>query len=135
MEIGYGDNQERMYKFSNFLPSYNEQALISNSNDTSKIWHERFGHMNYNYLQALHKDEMVEGLSQIKTSNGAGIGCVVGKHPKHNYHKGKERRDTQTIGLVNSYLIVPLPTPSYGGSRYVLTFIYDYSILCWVYLN
>ena len=81
MPIRYADHQERMYKFSNFLPSSNDQELLSHANDISKQWHERFGHMNYKYLQALYKDEMVEGLPSIKSSNGACIGYVVGKHP------------------------------------------------------
>ena len=76
---------------------------------------------------------MVEGLPPIKTSNGACIGCVVGKHPEHDYEKGKARRATKTLGLVHSYLIGPLPTPSYGGSMYFLTFIDDYYRFCWVY--
>ena len=42
-------------------------------------------------------------------------------------------RETQPIWLVHSDLIGPLPTPSYGGSRYVLTFIDDYSQFCLVY--
>ena len=86
--------------------------------------------MNYKYLQALNKDDMVEGIPSIKSSNGACIGCVVGKHPEHKYEKGKARRATQTLGLEHSKLIGPLCTPSYGGSRYVLTFIDDYSIFC-----
>ena len=45
--IGY---VERMYKFSNFLPTSNDQELLSHANDISKPWHERFGHMNYKYL-------------------------------------------------------------------------------------
>ena len=89
--------------------------------------------MNYKYHQALNKDEMVEGLPSIKSSNGSCIGCVVGKHPEHNYEKGKETRDTKTLGLVHCDAIGPLPTPSYGGSRYVLTFIDDFSRFCWVY--
>ena len=131
--IGYAYHQERMYTFSNFLPSSNDQALLSHANETSKIWHERFGHMNNKYLQALHRDEMVEGLPQFKSSNGACVGCVVGKHPERSYEKGMERRATQPLGLVHLDLIGPLPTPSYGGSRYVLTFIDDYSRFCWVY--
>ena len=91
--------------------------------------------MNYKYLQALNMDEMVEGLPPIKYSNGACIGCVVGNHPECSYEKGKARRETQTLGLVHSYFIVPLPTPSYGGSRYVLPFIDDYSRFCWVYIE
>ena len=46
---------------------------------------------------------MVEGLPPIKTSNGACIGCVVGKHLEHSYEKGKERRDTQLLVLAESF--------------------------------
>ena len=69
----------------------------------------------------------------IKTSNGACIGYVVGKQADHSYEKGKARRATQVLGLVHSDLIGPLPTPSYGGSIYVFTFIDDFSRFCWVY--
>ena len=100
-----------MYKFSNFLPTSNDQALLSDTNEVLKIWNERFGHMNYKYLQALHRDEMVEGLPQIRSSNGVCIGCVVGKHLEQSYEKGKARRATQPLGLVCSYLIGPFPTP------------------------
>ena len=131
--VGYADHRERMYKFSNFLPTSSDQWLHSHANDVSKIWHEIFGLMNYRYLQTLHKEGMVEGLPQMQPSTGACIGCVIGNHPEHSYEKGKTRRVTQPLGLVNSNLIGPLPTPSYGGSRYVLTFIDDYSRFCWVY--
>ena len=73
---------------------------------------------------------MVEGLPYIKFSNGTYKGCVVGKHVEHNYKKGKERRAIQVLDLVHSYLIGPLPTPSYGVSRYVLNFIDDLSSYC-----
>ena len=69
--IGYAYHQERMYKFSIFLPNSRGQALLSHATDTSKLWNEIFGQMNYKYLQALNKDEMVEGLPSIKSSNGS----------------------------------------------------------------
>ena len=78
-----------MYKFSNFVPTSSDQALHSHANEVSKLWHERFGHMNYRYLQTLHKEGMVEGLPQIQPSTGACIGCVIGKHPEERYKKGK----------------------------------------------
>ena len=80
--VGYAHHHERMHKFSNFLPTSSDQALHSHANEFSKIWHERFGHMNYRYLQTLHKEGMVKGLPQIQPSTGACIGCVIGKHPK-----------------------------------------------------
>ena len=90
-----------MYTFSNFLPTSNDQALLSHANESSKLWNERFGHMNYKYLQELHRDEMVEWLPQIRSSNGAWIGCVIGKHFGQIYEKGKEMRETKPLGLVH----------------------------------
>ena len=58
---------------------------------------------------------------------------IVGKHVEHKYDKGNERMDVQVLELIHSYLIGPFPTPYYGNSRYVLTFIYDFSRYCWVY--
>ena len=48
--IGYADYYERMYKFSNILPTSNDQEILSHINKVSKLWHERFGHVNYKYL-------------------------------------------------------------------------------------
>ena len=109
VELGFADHQVRMYKFSHFLPYSRGNVLLTHANDTSKLWHERYGHINNKYLQALSKEGMVEGIPSIKISNGTCIGCVVGKDPKCNYENGKVRRHTQLLDLVNTYIIGPLP--------------------------
>ena len=76
---------------------------------------------------------MVEGLPSIKFSKGTCKGFIVGKHAEIKYDKGKERRVLNMIYLTHSDMIGPLATPSYGNSRYVLTFIDDFSRYCWVY--
>ena len=48
--LGYVDHQSRMYKFYKFIPNSRGQALLSHTNETNKMWHEIFGHMNYKYL-------------------------------------------------------------------------------------
>ena len=60
-------------------------------------------------------------------------GCICGKHAEHKYDKGKTRKSFQILELIHSYLIGPLPTPSYGNSRYVLTFIDDFLRYYWVF--
>ena len=45
------------------LPYSSGNALMSHANETNKLWHERFGHLNFKYLQQLQKNSMVEGLS------------------------------------------------------------------------
>ena len=75
----------------------------------------------------------MEWIPFIKFSNGTCKGCVVGKHIEPINEKGKARRVVQVLDLVHSNLIGNIPTLSYGNSRYVLTFIDDFSRYCWVY--
>ena len=63
---------------------------------------------------------MVEGLPVIKTTTGNCKGCVIGKHPKHKFDQGKANRAT-------------MPVTSMHGSRYLLTFIDDFSRYTWVF--
>ena len=129
--VGFDDHDSRMYKFSHFLPYSQGNALMSHANEIRKLWHERFGHLNYKYLQALSKENMVEGLPSIKFSKGTICkGCMVRKHVECKYDKGKARRAVQVLHLIHSDLIGPLPTPSYGNSSYALTFIHDFSRYC-----
>ena len=48
--LGFVDHNARMYKLSHFLPYSRENVLPSHANETSKLWHERYGHVNYRYL-------------------------------------------------------------------------------------
>ena len=70
---------------------------------------------------------MVEGLPSINFPKGTCKGCIVGKHAERKYDKGKERRVVKVFDLIHSDLIGPILTSSYGKSRYVLTFIDDFS--------
>ena len=109
VSFGFVDHQATMYKFSHFLPYSRGKVLLSHANETKNMWHEIFVHINYKYLQELKKGGMVEGIPPINSSNGACIGCVVEKHLEHNYEKGKSKRATQVLGLVQfkSYWTYP----------------------------
>ena len=78
---GIANHSTKAYEFSHFLHVSPPTALLTHANNTSKIWHERFGHLNFNYLQQLHNDKMVEGFPLIQTSDGVCPSCLVGKHP------------------------------------------------------
>ena len=131
--MGFAYHDSRMHKFSHFLPYSQGNALLSHANETRNLWHDRYGHLNYRNLQPLSKEIMVEGIPTIKFSIGTCKGCVVGKHVERKYEKGKARRNVQVLDLIHSYIIWPHPTPLHWNSRYVLTFIYDFSRYYWVY--
>jgi hypothetical protein len=49
------DDITRLYKFDNFGLSSFPSVFVSHSDDLRKLWHERFGHLNYRLLQQLCK--------------------------------------------------------------------------------
>ena len=115
------------------MPKSTSLALLTHSNTQSKLWHDRFGHLNYRYLQQLNSKEMVIGLPQVQFSKGVCPGCEVGMHPKEKYDKGKSWKATTVLELVHSDVAGPFPVPSFGKARYVLTFIDDFSRYTWVF--
>jgi hypothetical protein len=41
------DDITKLYKFDNFGSSSFPSVFVAHDNDLSKLWHERFGHLNY----------------------------------------------------------------------------------------
>jgi hypothetical protein len=81
-------HQSRLYNFFEFIEP-NFVLLLTHANESSRIWHRRFGHLNFRYMQQLSKQGMVEGLPDIHFSKGICEGCVLGKHPQEKFDKGK----------------------------------------------
>ena len=130
---GITNHITKAYEFSHFLPVSPPTALLSHANNTSKIWHERFGHLNFKYLKQLHNDNMVEGFPSIQTFDGVCVGCLVGKHPEKKYDVGKAHRAVSTLDLIHSDAVGPMTTNSINGCKYFLTFIDVFSRYCWIY--
>ena len=76
---------------------------------------------------------MVEGLLVIKETTGICKGYVIGKHPEHKFDRGKANQATCILGLIHSDICGPIPITSMNGSRYLLTFIDDFSRYTWVF--
>ena len=76
---------------------------------------------------------MVEGLPVIKATTRNCKGCVVGKRLEHKFDRGKENRATCILGLIHYDITGPIPVTSMNGSRYVITFIDDFSRYTWVF--
>jgi hypothetical protein len=53
LATGIVDDITRLYNFGNFGSSSFSLVFVSHSDDLSKLWHERFDHLNYRSLQQL----------------------------------------------------------------------------------
>ena len=130
---GLANHHAKAYEFSHFVADAKPTALLTHGNEVSRLWNERFGHINFKYFQQLQKKSMVEGLPVIKETTRVCKGCVIGKHPEHKFNRGKANRATSILGLIHSYISVLIPITSMNGSRYLLTFIDDFSRYTWVF--
>jgi hypothetical protein len=61
------NHQSRLYTFSEFIePDF--ALLLTHADESSRIWNERFGHLNFRYMQQLRKQGLVDGLPDIHFS-------------------------------------------------------------------
>ncbi|XXG80207.1 hypothetical protein AAC387_Pa09g1133 [Persea americana] len=65
-------------------------------NDPTRLWHFRYGHLNFNGLKTLSQKNMVTGLPQIIPHSNVCEECVVGKQHREQFPKGKEKSDAFT---------------------------------------
>jgi hypothetical protein len=83
---GEVNHQSRLYTFSEFIePDY--ALLLTHADESSRIWNERFGHLNLRYMKYLRKKRLVDGLPDIHFSKGMCEGCVLGKNPQDKFNR------------------------------------------------
>jgi hypothetical protein len=127
LATGIADDITKLYKFENFGSSNFSSVFVAHSDDLSKLWHERFGHLNYRSLQQLCNQHMVIGLPLVSCRDGVCAGCVLNKYHWESFDKRASWHALGPLQLVHSDLCGPLSSPSFCGCKYLLTFIDEFS--------
>ena len=70
---------------------------------------------------------MVTGLSMVSCKDGVCSSCVLEKHHQDSFDKCASWHASVLLELLHSDLCGPLPSTSFSGFKYFLTFIDDYS--------
>ena len=50
---GLANHHAKSYEFSHFVVDAKPIVLLTHGNEVSRLWHERFGHIDFKYLQQL----------------------------------------------------------------------------------
>ncbi|KAG7564376.1 Ribonuclease H-like superfamily [Arabidopsis suecica] len=98
--------------------------------DSYYLWHKRLGHISSERIKRLVKDGVIPNVdfTNIKEC----IDCIKGKQTKHT--KKGATRSTQLLEIIHTDICGPFDVPSFGGEKYFITFIDDYSRYCYLYL-
>ena len=102
---------------------------MANKN-SAYLLYKCLGHISKERLQRLVKNEILPNLDF--TDLGLCVDCIKGKQTKHN--KKGATRSTQLLEIIHTDICGPFNTPSFGGEKYFITFIDDFSRYGYVYL-
>ncbi|CAL8990558.1 unnamed protein product, partial [Prunus brigantina] len=108
-------------------------ANIARFGESGWLWHIRFGHLNYISLKLLQEKDMVQGLPKLQESEKICSGCAIGKSHRSSFDKEKTWRASQPLELIHSDICGPMQTITPAGNIFFLTFIDDYTRMCWVF--
>lgn len=123
--------QNRLFPL--YVDRENLPCLSSMSVGDNWLWHMRFGHLNFSSLNLLARKNLVSSLPQILVPNQVCETCVIGKKHRDTFPKGGVSRAQMPLEIIHSDLC-SLEVPSYGGGKYFITFIDDFSRKTWVYI-
>ncbi|GFW38998.1 retrovirus-related Pol polyprotein from transposon TNT 1-94 [Trichonephila clavipes] len=115
------------------IPKSKEISFFSDvtakiKNGSIEIWHQRFCHVNNDYLVKTSKTDSVKGLPRL-TDNGKThcIPCKLAKSKRVSFKKTGAVRSKRPLELLHMDLCGPMQTESQGGNKYFLSIIDDYS--------
>lgn len=115
------------------LQSNDSVCLKTNHTVSSFTWHRRLGHINLQSMKKM-RDGAVDGLNfneecaEIQNCET----CAYGKQTRLPFARS-ERHSENVLDLIHSDLMGPMETISIGKSRYILSFVDDYSRKVFLY--
>lgn len=89
---------------------------------STKLWHERLGHVNTGALENMVKCEAVSGISLSKESDFFCANCPLGKQFKFPFKKHEKDANVAPGEIIHTDLCGPMQTSSVGGARFFILF-------------
>ncbi|GJW81358.1 retrovirus-related pol polyprotein from transposon TNT 1-94 [Tanacetum coccineum] len=108
-----------------------DQICLTTIDENSTLWHRILGHANMRLIQLLASKKLVRNLPKLKFDQHFYNACKIGKQA-HASHKAKNVvSTTRCLELLHMDLFGPSAVRSYGGNRYTLVIVDDYSRYTW----
>ena len=136
------DNQERLlikvkrsanrlYKI--VIETNKQECLMTKTDELSRLWHARLGHVNYQALALMSKHQMVEGMPKIIKPNTVCDGCLMGKQTRKTFPNKTKFSAKKELELIHGDLCGPISPPTASGYKYFFLLVDDFSRFMWVF--
>ncbi|CAM8920044.1 unnamed protein product [Rhodiola kirilowii] len=103
-------------------------------NENASLWHARLGHLSFDKLKVMVRDNLVNGLPSLTNFPSKEVckGCQFGKSRRLPFKISQSRTKTP-LEFILGDLFGPTQTPSLSGFHYLMILVDDFSRYTWVY--
>lgn len=111
----------------------NECLNANVENSIMSLWHQRLGHICQSNLEKLLKNNMVNGMENVKFCKTVLCeSCITGKMTRSSF--GSRTKAKEELEIIHSDVCGPINPNSHSGNKYFVTFIDDFSNFVCVYM-
>lgn len=125
-------SQNRLYKV--IIETGLSECMLSRLDCVSKLWHARLGHVNYQALVHMFKENMVKGLPRVAQPREVCTGCLMSKQARKSVPTSASFSASKQLELVHGDLCGPINPETASGNKYVFLLVDDFSRVMWAYL-
>lgn len=121
----------RLYKID--IETKRVMSLLSKADEMSKLWHVRLGHVNFQALHMMSKEQMVVGMPRINQQEKVCEGCLMSKQARKKFPNKASYEAGEMLELIHGDLCGPITPETTSGYRYFFLLVDDFSRYMWVY--
>ncbi|GKE87818.1 retrovirus-related pol polyprotein from transposon TNT 1-94, partial [Tanacetum coccineum] len=104
------------------------------SSSQAWLWHRRLSHLNFDSINLLSKNNIVNGLPKLKfVKDHLCSSCELGKAKRKSFHTKTTPSLKRRLQLLHMDLCGPMRVESINGKKYVLVIVDDYSRYTWTH--
>ncbi|GBN82325.1 Retrovirus-related Pol polyprotein from transposon TNT 1-94 [Araneus ventricosus] len=112
-----------------FEPLYNSECYFSNpSNSNYDIWHSRLCHLNAKYMLKMKDYIDIDDVNDFKCKT-----CDISKITRKTHPNIDINQSSEILELIHADLCGPIQPESYGGAKYFMVLVDDFSGMYFTY--
>ncbi|GJX29785.1 retrovirus-related pol polyprotein from transposon TNT 1-94 [Tanacetum coccineum] len=117
------------------LTTPNSVCLMAKATSSQAwLWHRRLSHLNFDTINLLSKNNIVNGLPKLKfIKDHLCSSCELGKAKRKSFYTKTTPSSKRRLQLLHMDLCGPMRVESINGKKYVLVIVDDYSRYTWTY--
>lgn len=109
-------------------------CLTARHDDDAWRWHDRYGHISFDALWRMSKQDMVCGMPELEHADQLCDVCITTKQRRTPFPKKTTFRADHPLELVHGDVYGTITPATLGGRRYFLLLIDDHTRYMWVVL-